>query len=300
MEEVAGSNPASSTNFSPGRRSAGTAPPGRLRCPAAHAAKIAVKAHSRSHATPSFRTIAHVSLLAACLIAAAIRPPAQGAAAVQRAAGGAGPQPGPGAPSVQPYDLTVLVLLAADDSAQVALSYSHPVDHEALRSAIQKVAHETGAQVSGVGVHDGPLAAGSRAIGTSAGFAARGLVRRDTGFLPVGPIAQSLPSWHHMRLTFVVGEDFPFGGPISASGDGLSIRLVEPVAPYDYDVERISGTAAAANVPRPAPPPPASGPSSLVAGLVGVGAGFLLGWLVPLGRRARPRHHASQGMHTWN
>ncbi len=186
-------------------------------------------------------------------------------------------------------DLTVLVLAAPPEgapsspSALVALSYAHLVDHQRLRSAIADLAARTRIKASDVRIEDSPLertASSSQAdLATAAQFQAPGLVRPHSGVLPVGSIIRALPDWRRMRLIFLVGDRFPFRGPHQAAADGFVLRLLNQVAAYEYDVERMSGRIPPAEEASAAPPPAEPLlPAALIGIVTGLAAGWLLGW----------------------
>ena len=176
------------------------------------------------------------------------------------------------------YDLTVIIVAPDIGPAQVALSYPKLVDHAALQQAIGALAAKTGASVTDLQIEDGRQGRGLPETGTAAQFSARGLLDPRGSALPVGPIIRSLPEWRHMRLVFMVGEAFRFMGPAEAVADGFSVQLVTRMKPYEYDVERKSGEAA----PRSEVAAKQEQVSSalLPAMLVGLPAGFLVGWLL--------------------
>ncbi len=176
------------------------------------------------------------------------------------------------------FDLSVLVLVPDLGPAQVALSYSKLVDHKALGAAISKIAQNTGASVSGLQIKDARQARGLSASATAAEFTIQGLVNPRGGALPVGPIIRALPEWRRLRLVFLVSEAFVFLGPTQATADGFSIRLVNRMKPYEYDVERSSREAAptkAAAVEKKQ-----VSTALLPAIIIGLPAGFLVGWLL--------------------
>jgi hypothetical protein len=173
------------------------------------------------------------------------------------------------------YDLMVLVVARDTRFTQVSLSYSRVMDHGLLRESIDEMMARTHGRAEAVVVEDGPLGRGVGPQATAAQFAAPGLLDRESGVLPVGVVARSLPEWQRMRLAFLVEERFPFYGPEDTSADGLVVRLVNAVAAYEYDVERSSGTTVAPAAPVPAQP---GAISLLPAVLIGLPTGLLLGW----------------------
>jgi hypothetical protein len=192
---------------------------------------------------------------------------------------------GPAAAAEAPppaHDLIVLVMARSPLPTQVFLSYSHVVDEGRLRSGIAEIGERTGAQLGEVVVEKAPLRKSSEELATAARFAAPGLIRAETGGLPLGAVVRSLPEWEHMRVVFVVDEAFPFAGPKGMAADGYVVRLVGQVEAYEYDVERMSGTMGTAGGSRPseersAPVAPAV--------LIGAAPGLLLGWLLAERRR---------------
>ncbi len=198
--------------------------------------------------------------------------------ALLAAAGPAGAAEAP-APA---HDLIVLVMARSPLPTQVFLSYSHVVDEGRLRGGIAEVGERTGAQLGEVVVEQAPLRKSSEELATAARFAAPGLIRAETGGLPLGALVRALPEWEHMRVVFVVDEGFPFAGPKGMAADGYVVRLVEQVEGYEYDVERMSGTMGPAggsrsSEQRSAPVAPAV--------LIGAAPGLLLGWLLAERRR---------------
>lgn len=198
------------------------------------------------------------------------------------------------APEAPPYDLTVLVLArplpgaAQPTSALVALSYSQTIEHRRLRAAIEELMARVGGRAAEMLIEDALLEApdstqgGEAHLATAAQFQAPGLVPLSSGMLPVGAVIRSLPDWQHMRLIFVVGDQFVFLGPTGAVADGFAVHLVNRVEAYEYDVERMSE--------RLAPPKgadqPGQRPPLLPAALIGAVTGLAAGWLLagPLSR----------------
>jgi hypothetical protein len=174
------------------------------------------------------------------------------------------------------YDLTVLVLDRDVDSTRVALSYSHTVDHSVLGAAFDELMAGVGASADDVLMEDAPMSGGVSQVATAAEFTAGGLLADPSGMLPVGMIVRSLPEWRRMRLVFVLDEEYQFAGPHDAEADGFVVRLLNAMQAYEYDVERNSG-------PRAAPSTPAAEKaetiSLLPAVLIGMAAGFVLGWV---------------------
>jgi len=200
------------------------------------------------------------------------------AALSSMAAAGMAAEPAPEATasSVQ-YDLMVIVVAPDAGPEQVALSYPKVVDHKAVQEGLAALAKATGAKLSGVKIEDMQQARGFPGKGTAAQFTAVGLVRPNSGALPVGPIIRSLKDWQRMRLVFMVGEGFRFAGPTDAAADGFVVKLINRMQPYEYDVERKS-VAAAARSKQAAEEKKRS--ALLPAVLIGLPAGLIVGWLL--------------------
>jgi hypothetical protein len=188
-------------------------------------------------------------------------------------------------------DLTVLVIARAAAPTQVALSYARRVDKGRLRAGIGELAERAGTRASGVVIREGPLEKGSGQLATAAQFVAPGLIRQETGMLPVGAIVRSLPDWRHMRLVFFTGERFRFSGPRDAAGDGFVVRLVNEMEAYEYDVERMSGRV---SPPGEVVPLRARSAPLLPGALIGAPPGLLLGWLLA-DRRGKRISRGSEG-----
>ena len=184
------------------------------------------------------------------------------------------------------YDLTVIVFAPDAGPAQVALSYSSLIDRSTLLQGLDALAQAAGVSIGQVEVEDGQQARGDPEKATAAQLTVNGLVRPQTGTLPLGPIIRALPNWHRMRLVFIVGEQFSFGGPSDASADGFVVRLVNRMKPYEYDVERKSGGVA---TPEAAAEEKPLSRALLPAVLIGLPAGFLVGWLLGDVTPGRPR-----------
>jgi len=184
------------------------------------------------------------------------------------------------------YDLTVLVFAPDAGPAQIALSYPTLIDRKALLKGLDALAQATGASMGHIEIEDAQQARGTPREATAAQLTVEGLVRPQTGALPVGPIIRSLPEWHRMRLVFIMGERFRFAGPLDASADGFVVRLLNRMKPYEYDVERKSGGVA----PQEDVAEEKSASRALLpAVLIGLPAGFLVGWLLGDVTPARPR-----------
>ena len=213
----------------------------------------------------------------------------------------------------KPYDIMVMVLANGPGPADVVVSYPGLIDHAILDSAIQQLGKSMGFTPAGLAVRDAALAQHVSANGTDAEFKAPGLVT-GSGRLPVGAIIRFLPQWEHMRLVFILDPKYPFVGPMDVTAEGFVVRLVNRVATYEYDVERISG--------RAAPPGEAKatggvtrGPSTglggqgqktaqaspsfihqvLPAALIGLPSGLLAGWLLFGWREKRWRRRPAAG-----
>lgn len=148
-----------------------------------------------------------------------------------------------------PYDLVVLVVARPGAAERVAVSYAGLVEGERLRGAVQRLAAETGARVTGLVVSDEPVARGSQVRATAAEFTAKGLLGPSGGPLPVAAFAEALPEWRRMRLVFVVGESFPFTGPDRYAGESFSATLIKGTDVYEYDVVKMNGESAPAAEP---------------------------------------------------
>lgn len=179
------------------------------------------------------------------------------------------------------HDLTVLVVSPQSGSTQMAISYPRVIDHEALSASIVELARATGAVLGEVEIVDLQRARGAPEQGTAAELTVTGLINRASGSLPVGPIIRFLPGWQHARLVFVPPAEFAFVGPRDTIADGFSVRLVNDMQAYEYDVERKSvgsGSSTQATEARPTRRP------MLSVVLIGLPAGFLVGWLLGEGR----------------
>ena len=209
------------------------------------------------------------------------------------------------ASSAAPYDIMVMVAASGGKPAQVAISYPEAIDQASLRAGIAELGRRGRFTAGQVVIRDAPLAQQVSTPGTDAQFVAPGLIDAS-GRLPVGPIIRSLPKWNHMRLVFLLDPNYPFSGPADVSADGLSVRLVNRVATYEYDVERISGkpspageasgsagaaVAQASGAEGESPRVPGVGHQVLPAVLIGLPSGLLAGWLLYgwWGRRGRAR-----------
>lgn len=209
------------------------------------------------------------------------------------------------APASTPYDIMVMVAASGGKPAQVAISYPEAIDQASLRAGIAELGRRGRFTPGQVVIRDAPLAQQVATPGTDAQFVAPGFID-PSGRLPVGPIIRSLPKWNHMRLVFLLDPNYPFSGPADVAADGLSVRLVNRVATYEYDVERISGKlsttgeasdaadAAAAQAPGAegkSPRVPGVSHQVLPAVLIGLPSGLLAGWLLHgwRGRRGRTR-----------
>ncbi len=188
---------------------------------------------------------------------------------------------GPGAAGVESPartpDLMVMVIARTPEPTRVALMYSRMIDEARLRAGIGELGERAGATVGGIEIQKMPLERDSREMGTGAEFLAPGLVRGETGLLPVGAVMRSLPDWERMRIVFMLDEGFPFSGPRDAAADGFVVRLVNMMEAYEYDVERMTGKVEAGGEAVPS-----GGKSAPVLPAVAIGAapGLVLGWLL--------------------
>jgi hypothetical protein len=214
------------------------------------------------------------------------------------------------APASNPYDIMVMVAAAGGKPAQVAISYPGAIDQASLRAGIVELGRRGHFKPEQVVIRDAPLAQQVATPGTDAQFMAPGLID-PSGRLPVGPIIKSLPQWNHMRLVFLLDPNYPFSGPADVTAEGLAVRLVNRVATYEYDVERISGelsptggTSGSSGAAGGVTAAPASGKPVLAPGvsrqvlpavLIGLPSGLLAGWLLSgwRGRRSRARRAAA-------
>ena len=194
-----------------------------------------------------------------------------------------------------PHDLAVLVMVQREGRARVALSYADRVSHPRLRAAFERLGEETGSRISGVAARDERPDFGSKALATTAEFTAANLLKPGAHPLPVSAFAEALPEWRHMRLVFVVGEDFAFAGPDSYTGDGFSVQLIKGTDVYEYDVVRMNGEPAPAAESgsrpdqRPVRPEPARRALRIAAAAALATAVAAAAWLVVLRARRRAR-----------
>ncbi len=274
MEEAAGSNPASSTNLCYGFVVGSS---GSVKSAARRAFLLGLSPMALGVAGSTrrgrWRTAGLVCWLPLLILGSAW--------------GGAGAEAPQASPA--PYDLTVVVLATGPGPTQVALSYSHQVDHDRLREAIRELCGLVNCQATEVAIRDEPLEGGSSVLCTSAEFGAAGLVRAGRGALPVGPVVRSLPEWRHLRLLFMAGENYPFCGPMDSMVDGFAVRLVNRLVAYEYDVELKGGRVV---------PPDESAPSDrpreplLLSALLGAPSGFLFGLIVSTGQHRKSARRA--------
>jgi hypothetical protein len=149
----------------------------------------------------------------------------------------------------QDYDLTVIVMGISPELTQVVASYSHPVDHAALRAGIAAFARSSRFAVSGEIIREAPLFHGSKEQSSGVEFAAPGLMQSGR-LLPVAALMGAFPDWRYARLVFLTGTGFRFAGPESNAG----AVLTRGAASYEYDVEKVTaGTASALSPQRDAP-----------------------------------------------
>jgi hypothetical protein len=175
------------------------------------------------------------------------------------------------------------------------VSYAERVDHQTLQAGIEGLGARTGATVSEVRVLDQPQEPGAKTLATSAQFTAKGLLPGNTGALPVGAFLRTLPGWQHLRLIFMVGESFRLTSPMSAQVDGFSVRLVNAMKPYEYDVERKNSSSGNTPAPEVAPRPSRAQPQPwLPAMLIGLPVGVLFGWLAGERKPANSKAHRTR------
>lgn len=139
------------------------------------------------------------------------------------------------------HDVMVLVLTRRHGPDQVAISYSHVVNHSRLTAAVAALSRDRGVAVGELSIREEPELRGSQTMVTSAKFVADGLASGGSGRLPVLAIARALPDWRHMRLVFVLGGESVITGPETSDQGGYRIRLIGNSAGYQYDVERMEG-----------------------------------------------------------
>jgi hypothetical protein len=136
------------------------------------------------------------------------------------------------------YDLTVIAMGVSPTPTQVAATYAHAVKHDALRTALDGLAHATGRRVESLVFQEVPLYPHSDIVSTGAEFASPGLVVSGLP-LPVEALARALPEWRHLRIAFITGKGFRFAGPPDGIAiDGARARLMTTASGYEYDVER--------------------------------------------------------------
>ena len=145
-------------------------------------------------------------------------------------------RPVPGKAANQP-DVLVLVFAVPGGPDQIGLTYPGVVPHAQAMRDVNAIAAATGWNISGVHIADQapPIQKPSGKM-TGVDFVAPGAVSLPSRYLPVEPFVNSLRSYRHVTLTYLVGGGFGFEGLRSYADNHVRIALDQSGSSYTYQI----------------------------------------------------------------
>ena len=139
-------------------------------------------------------------------------------------------------PTQQP-DVLVLLFAVPGGPDQVGLTYPGLVPHAQALRDVHAIQAATGWTMTGMRITDQsapiPKATGKM---TGIDFVVPGAVAVHSHTLPIEPFVNSLRSYHHVTVTYLMGQDFTFQGLRNYTDNHISIALDQRGSTYTYQI----------------------------------------------------------------
>jgi hypothetical protein len=152
-------------------------------------------------------------------------------------------------------DVSILIFSMPNGPDQIGLTYPGVVPHAQAMRDVKAIQQAAGWNVTGVQVSDQlpPISAEmAKKLGkmTEVDFVAPGAVPLGSRYLPVEPFVNSLRSYRHVTLTYLVGTDFAFEGLRSYADPHVKIALDQRGSTYTYQILYHDGSFGHLSLPR--------------------------------------------------
>lgn len=147
-------------------------------------------------------------------------------------------------------DLLILVFAVPGGPDQVGLTYPGVVPHAQAIRDVKAIRAATGWHISGVHIADQapPIRKPSGKM-TGVDFVVPGAVSLPSRYLPVEPFVNSLRSYRHVTLTYLIGGGFGFEGLRSYADNHVKITLNQRGSNYTYQIYYHDGQFGHLNLP---------------------------------------------------
>jgi hypothetical protein len=134
-------------------------------------------------------------------------------------------------------DVLVIIFAVPGGPDQIGLTYPGIIPHAQAQRDVKAIQQATGWNISGVQITDlpPPIEKPSGKM-TGVNFVAPGAVPLGSRYLPVEPFVNSLRSYHHVTLTYLVGAGFGFEGLRSYGDSHVKIALDQRGSTYTYQI----------------------------------------------------------------
>lgn len=148
-------------------------------------------------------------------------------------------------------DVLVLVFSVPGGSDQIGLTYPGVVPHSTVQRDIHAIQAATGWSTANIHITD-KLPPVRKSVGkmTEADFTVTGAVAPTTHYLPLEPFVQALRSYHHITLTYFVGQGFDFQGVRNYADRHVRIALEQRGATFTYQIFMLDGHVEHLKLPR--------------------------------------------------
>lgn len=157
----------------------------------------------------------------------------------------------PHATASQQPDVLVLVFTVPGGPDQVGLTYPGLVPHAQVIRDVHAIQTATGWNVSGVHIADlPPPIKKSKQKMTGVDFVVPSAVNPQARYLPIEPFVNSLRSYHHVTVTYLVGSEFGFEGLRHYADNHVKVALDQHGSTYTYQIFYHDGRFGHLNLPR--------------------------------------------------
>ena len=147
--------------------------------------------------------------------------------------------------------MLILVFAVPGGPDQIGLTYPGVVPHAQAMRDVKAIVAATGWNISGIHIADqAPPIKKPTGKMTGVDFVVPGAVSLQSRYLPVEPFVNSLRSYHHVTLTYLVGGGFGFEGLRSYADNHVKIALDQRGSNYTYQIFYKDGNFGHLSLPR--------------------------------------------------
>lgn len=134
-------------------------------------------------------------------------------------------------------DILILIFSVPGGPDQIGLTYPGIVPHRQAMRDVKALGAATGWNISGIRITDMPPPI-KKPMGKMTGidFVVQGAVVPQSHYLPVEPFVNSLRSYRHITLTYLIGSKFGFEGLRNYADNHVKIALDQRGSTYTYQI----------------------------------------------------------------